>query len=323
MQPRRTASARCVAGEPGRTMSDDLTFDRAFDAPAGTMVAVSPLVRRIVAPNPGPFTFTGTCSYVVGRGRVAVIDPGPADDAHVAALLAGLAGETVEAIVVTHTHRDHSPGARLLQERTGAPVVGCAPHTAARPLFAHEQTRLDASSDAEHAPQRILADGETLEGDGWSLTAVATPGHTANHLAFALAQERALFSGDHVMAWSTSIVAPPDGAMGDYMASLGRVAERDETVFWPGHGGPVTQPQRFVRLLLAHRRQRETAILERVRAGDDAIAAIVPRLYEGLNPALHGAAALSVLAHVEDLVRRGLLVSAEGEPSLSGRYRPA
>lgn len=304
-------------------MADDVTFDRDFDAPAGVMVDVSPLVRRIVAPNPGPFTFTGTCSYVVGRGKVAVIDPGPADEAHVAALMKGLEGETVEAIVVTHTHRDHSPGARLLQARTGAPIVGCDVHRVARPLFSHEQTRLDASSDAEHAPQRVLADGETLEGDGWSLTAVATPGHTANHLAFALPQERALFSGDHVMAWSTSIVAPPDGAMGDYMASLARVSERDDAVFWPGHGGPVTQPARFVRHLLTHRRQRETAILERVRAGDGVISAIVPRLYEGLNPALHGAAALSVLAHIEDLVQRGVLVSEEGEPSLSGRYRSA
>ena len=201
-------------------MADDVTFDRDFDAPAGVMVDVSPLVRRIVAPNPGPFTFTGTCSYVVGRGKVAVIDPGPADEAHVAALMKGLEGETVEAIVVTHTHRDHSPAARLLQARTGAPIVGCDVHRVARPLFSHEQTRLDASSDAEHAPQRVLADGETLEGDGWSLTAVATPGHTANHLAFALPQERALFSGDHVMAWSTSIVAPPDGALVGHRGSL-------------------------------------------------------------------------------------------------------
>ncbi|MCZ8102894.1 MAG: MBL fold metallo-hydrolase [Burkholderiales bacterium] len=304
-------------------MSDDVTFDRDFESPAGTMVAVSPLVRRIVAPNPSPFTFTGTCTYVVGRGAVAVIDPGPADAAHVQALLAGIAGETVEAIVVTHTHRDHSPGARLLQERTGAPIVGCAPHRVARPLFAHEQTRLDAGADADHAPQRALADGETLEGDGWTLTAVATPGHTANHLAFALPQERALFSGDHVMAWSTSIVAPPDGAMGDYMASLARLADRDDAVLWPGHGGPVTQPPRFVRHLLTHRRQRETSIVERLRAGDGTIGAIVPRLYEGLNPALHGAAALSVLAHVEDLVQRGVLVSEDGEPSLARRYRVA
>ncbi len=304
-------------------MTDEVQFERAFDAPAGTLVEVSPLVRRIVAPNPGPFTFTGTCTYVVGRGRVAVIDPGPEHEGHLDALLAGLDGETVESIVVTHTHRDHSPAARLLQARTGAPIVGCGPHRVARPLFSHEQTRLDAGGDAEHRPDREVGDAETVEGDGWSLVAVATPGHTANHLAFALPQENALFSGDHVMAWSTTIVAPPDGAMGDYMASLARLGERTEAVFWPGHGGPVAQPSRFVRHLLAHRRQRETAILERIAAGDDAIAAIVPRLYEGLDPRLHGAAALSVLAHIEDLVARRIVASEEGEPSLAGRYRIA
>ncbi|MHB2166933.1 MBL fold metallo-hydrolase [Alsobacter sp. R-9] len=304
-------------------MTDDIPFDRDFSAPPGTLVEVSPLVRRMVMPNPGPFTFTGTCCYVIGRGRVVVLDPGPGRPEDVAGLAAALAGETVGTILVTHTHRDHSPGARLLKDMTGAPIVGCGPHVAARPLFAHEGGRLEAGGDPDHVPDRLLGEGDTVEGDGFTLTAVATPGHTANHLAFALDAESALFSGDHVMAWSTTIVAPPDGSMADYMASLARLAEREERVFWPGHGGPVTQPARFVRHLLAHRRQRETSILERFRAGDRTIGAIVPRLYDGLAPALHGAAALSVLAHVEDLVARGLVACDEGEPSLSGHYRPA
>ena len=181
---------------------------------------------------------------------------------------------------------------------------------------------MDASGDREHAPDSLLHDGDCIGGPGWTLEAVETPGHTANHLAFALPQENALFSGDHVMAWSTTVVAPPDGAMADYMASLAKLGERSEGVYWPGHGGPVTQPSRFVRALLSHRRQRETSILERVEAGDETIAAIVPRLYDGLAPALHGAAAMSVLAHLEDMVDRGLVIS-DGPASLGARYRPA
>ncbi|PSC04693.1 MBL fold metallo-hydrolase [Alsobacter soli] len=300
-------------------MADDIPFERSFDAPAGDLQDISPLVRRMVAGNAGPFTFTGTCTYVVGRGEVAVIDPGPDEPAHVAALLRALEGERVKQIVITHTHRDHSPAARAVQEATGAPVVGCAPHRASRPLAAGEAKRLDASADRVYEPDRILGEGDRVEGDGWTLAALETPGHTANHLAFALEEERALFSGDHVMAWSTTIVAPPDGSMGDYMASLAKLQGRDDRVYWPGHGGPVTNPARFVRALIHHRRQREASILDRVAAGDGLISAIVPKLYEGLQPALHGAAALSVFAHLEDLVRRGA-VATEGAPSLAGRY---
>lgn len=303
-------------------MSEPIPFDTTFDDPPGELRRLSPLVRRMVAGNRSPFTFTGTCSYVVGHGRVAVIDPGPADQAHIDALAASLAGETVSAIVVTHTHRDHSPGARLLAAATGAPVVGCGPHVSFRARWDEEAPALDASGDQEHAPERILSDGDVLEGDGWSLVAVDTPGHSANHVAFALPQERALFSGDHVMAWSTTIVAPPDGAMAPYMASLQKLMDRDDGVYWPGHGGPVTQPNRFVRALMGHRRQREASILERIRAGDETIPAIVERIYEGLAPALRGAAALSVFAHIEDLVGRGL-VACDGPPLLGSRYAPA
>ena len=286
----------------------------------GETVRVSPLIRRRICPNAGPFTASGTCTYIVGAGEVAILDPGPADPDHVAALVAEIAGERLCAIVVTHTHRDHSPGARLLRDLTGAPIVGCGPHRAARGLAAGE-LRLDAGSDLDHAPDRIMSDGETLSGPGWTLRAVATPGHTVNHLAFALDEEKALFSGDHVMAWSTTIVGPPDGSMTAFMASLERLRGRADRVYWPGHGGPVRDPRRFVRALGAHRRQRETAIRGRIEAGDRDVRAIVAAIYQSLNPALIGAAALSVFAHLEDLVEQGAVVT-DGPPRLDGVYAP-
>ncbi|GJE26131.1 MBL fold metallo-hydrolase [Methylobacterium organophilum] len=288
----------------------------------GRLEQLTPLVRRRICTNAGPFTASGTCSYIVGQGRVAVIDPGPEDPMHVDALLEVLAGETVDAIVVTHTHRDHSPGARLLQARTGAPIVGCGPHRAARGLAEGELPALDASADRQHQPDRALREGEAVSGPGWTLIALETPGHTMNHLAFAFPEENALFSGDHVMAWSTTVVAPPDGSMRAYMASLERLRDRTETVFWPGHGGPVRDPRRFVRGLAAHRRQREAAIRARLAAGDREIGAIVAAVYQGLRPALRGAAALSVFAHLEDMVERGL-VQADGPPTLHARFAPA
>lgn len=292
--------------------NDAPDFDRSFDAPAGVPVQVSPLVCRLVAGNASPFTFTGTCTYLVGERALAVIDPGPDDPAHVEAILRAAAGKPISHIVVTHTHKDHSPGARLLQARTGAPIVGCGPHRAARDLMAGEANALEASSDHEHRPDREMADGEEIAGDGWTLEAVATPGHTANHLAFALKEENALFSGDHVMAWSTSIVAPPDGSMTDYMASLEKLKERGDGIYWPGHGGPVQEPGRFVRAMIQHRRQREMAILRRIALGPQTIPQLVERLYEGIRPELKGAAALSVLAHLEDLTLRGLVVRQGG-----------
>lgn len=303
-------------------MSDDLTFDRRSDAKAGEVVQVSPLIRRVIAPNPGPFTFTGTCTYIVGKGSVAVIDPGPDSSEHLAVLLAALAGESVSHIVVSHTHRDHSPGAKALQAATGAQIVGCGPHRTARSLALGEINRLDASSDTAYRPDTEMADGAILAGPGWTLEAVETPGHTANHLGFSFREENALFSGDHVMAWSTSIVAPPDGSMADYMASLDKLRARHEAVYWPGHGGPVRDPQRFVRALATHRRMREASILARIEAGDRLISDIVPKVYDGLAPALHGAAALSTFAHLEDLVERGLVQCVDGAPSLAGAYVP-
>jgi len=300
-------------------MKDEISFDRSVIEPTGQAHRVSPLVRRLVAPNGGPFTFTGTCTYLVGQGDLAVLDPGPDLDGHFAALVAAIGQARVAAIVVTHTHKDHSPLARRLKALTGAPIIGCGPHEAARALGEGEMNVLDASADHEHSPDRWMLDGDVFEGQGFTLQAVATPGHTMNHLAFALAQESALFSGDHVMAWSTTIVAPPDGAMGAYMSSLERLMARDETIYWPGHGGPVKEPKRFVRGLLSHRRMRETTILERVQAGDRKIVSVVDRLYVGLEPKLKGAAALSVFAHLEELVARGA-VRTDGDARLDGEY---
>ena len=300
--------------------SDAVPFDRSLSARSDELNPVSPLVRRIIANNGGPFTFTGTCTYLVGQGRVAVIDPGPDDPRHLAAVLAAVGHETVAQILVTHTHRDHSPGAATLRAATGAPIVGCAPY---RPLpeTAARHRAPDASHDVAYQPDRVLADGEHVSGPGYDLVAVATPGHAANHLAFALPQEDAVFSGDHVMAWSTTVVAPPDGSMRAFMASLDTLARRPDRVYWPGHGGPVLEPQRFVRALAHHRRQRERAILERLEAGDSAVDTIVGRLYADLAPALKGAAALSVLAHLEDLMERGM-VEADGPFSLQAHFHP-
>ena len=303
-------------------VDEPLPLDRGCDAPAAASIQVSPLVRRLVAPNPGPMTFTGTCTYIVGAGpSVAVIDPGPDLPEHRAAILAAIGDARATHILVTHTHRDHSPGAAPLALATGAQVVGCAPYAPAREPRQAERAAVAASNDLDFAPDRVLADGEALRGDGFTLVAVATPGHTMNHLAFALPEEKALFSGDHVMAWSTTVIAPPTGSMRAFMASLERLRGRDDLVYWPGHGGPVTHPPRFLRALLHHRRQREQALRTRLAAGDSTVPELVACTYETLPDALRRAAGITVLAHLEDLCERGL-VRADGE-GLEARYRPA
>ncbi|MBY5917471.1 MBL fold metallo-hydrolase [Rhizobium leguminosarum bv. trifolii] len=299
---------------------DSPAFDLAFEPAYGQAVPVVAGVERVTVNNPGPFTFFGTNSYIVGSSSVAVIDPGPEDEAHYQALMAALAGRAVTHIFVSHTHRDHSPLARRLQAATGAVTVGQGPHRPARPLRDGEINPFAESSDLSFVPDITLSDGQTLSGDGWSLTAVLTPGHTANHAAFALEGRDILFSGDHVMAWSTSIVAPPDGSMADYMESLDRLMERQDRLLLPGHGGPVTEPAGFLRALKAHRLRREQAVLARVRAGDSGIAEMVKVIYRDTDPKLHGAAALSVLAHIEDLLERGE-IAADGPPSLAATYR--
>ncbi|MBB4253036.1 MBL fold metallo-hydrolase [Rhizobium sp. BK008] len=301
---------------------DSPAFDLAFEPAYGQAVPVVSGVERVTANNPGPFTFFGTNSYIVGAASVAVIDPGPEDEAHYQALMAALAGREVTHIFVSHTHRDHSPLAKRLQAATGAVTVGQGPHRPARPLREGEINPFSESSDLSFVPDIVLGDGQTLSGDGWALTAVLTPGHTANHAAFALEGRDILFSGDHVMAWSTSIVAPPDGSMADYMASLDRLIARDDRLLLPGHGGPVTEPAGFLRALKAHRLKREQAVLARVQAGDGRISEMVKVIYRDTDAKLHGAAALSVLAHIEDLLERGE-IAADGPPSLAATYRPA
>ncbi|MBC7522656.1 MAG: MBL fold metallo-hydrolase [Sandarakinorhabdus sp.] len=267
----------------------------------------SPLVRRLLAHNPSAFTFTGTGTFVVGNGTVAVIDPGPDDPAHIAALAAALKGETVSHIVITHTHRDHSPAAPALQAATGAMIVGCVPL-----VLIDDGPRADASFDTTYAPDRVLADGESIAGPDWTLTALATPGHTSNHLCYALAEEQALFTGDHVMGWSTTVVAPPDGDMAAYMDSLRKLLDRDDAVYHPTHGEAVTDPQRFVRGLITHRKQRENQILKLLGEGPRDIPAMVAVMYAMVDKRLHPAAGRSVLAHLIDLQNRGQVRDAGG-----------
>lgn len=265
---------------------------------------VAPLVRRVLAHNPSPYTFTGTQTYVVGNGTdVAVIDPGPADAAHIDAIIAAIGDARLLAISCTHTHRDHSPGAAPLAARTGAPIIGCAPLT-----LADSGPRADAAFDAEYRPDRVLIDGERIEGTGWTLVAIETPGHTSNHLCYALEGTGALFTGDHVMGWSTSVVSPPDGDMTDYLRSLERLYERgQDTIYFPAHGPAIEKPHRWVRGMIGHRRSREKQIQRQIGEGRQSIPEMVAQMYRGLDERLVPAAGRSVLAHLIDLEKRGLV----------------
>jgi glyoxylase-like metal-dependent hydrolase (beta-lactamase superfamily II) len=303
-------------------MADDIPFNKTFDFVPEQAAQIAPGVRAVPANNPSPFTFKGTMSYIVGRGKVAIVDPGPDDDAHIAALLNAVRGESVTHIFVTHTHRDHSPAVPKIKAATGAETFAQGPHKLARPLHIGETSRLDASADMDFRPDVALADGEAVAGDGWTMEAVTTPGHTANHTSFAFKESDLLFAGDHVMGWSTTIVAPPDGAMSDYMASLHKLARRGEPLYLSGHGAPIHDAPRYVQFLIRHRQGREASILHRLGKGAADIPTIVKAIYIGLDPRLAGAAGLSVLAHLEDLVARGTVLT-EGPPSITGTYRLA
>lgn len=277
--------------------------------PTGECEQLEPLVRRVLAPNGSPFTFTGTQSYLVGgHDGLAVIDPGPDDPAHLAALEAAIGGAKVTAIMCTHTHRDHSPAAAPLSARTGAPVIGCAPL-----VIESDAPRVDAPFDKAYAPDRVLQDGEQLYGPdtgpnnrpAWTLTAIATPGHTSNHLCYALEESAALFTGDHVMGWSTSVVVPPDGDMGDYMASLMKLYEREDRIFYPAHGPAVEKTRQLVRGMAGHRRARERQIVKLLGEEPRSIAALVPLMYKGVSEKLWPAASQSVHAHLIELEKQG------------------
>ncbi len=286
-----------------------LTFDRDFTVTPGEVEELSPLVRRVVAGNAGPYTFKGTSTFIVGRGQVAVIDPGPDDPAHLGRLLHALRGETVRHILVTHSHADHSPLARALQQATGARTHGHGQITAPDGAVG---LRLDASIDHDFKPDVRLGEGDRLTGPGWTLEALFTPGHMSNHLCFALREEQALFSGDHVMSWATSVIAPPDGDMGQYFTSLEKLLTRDDAVYHPGHGPSRQEPLSLVRGYLAHRRMREAEVLASVKQGARSAGEVVAAVYKGLDPALFGAAALSAAAHLEHLVARGKLRLRDG-----------
>lgn len=286
--------------------------------PTGQLQQLSPLVARVLAPNPSFFTFTGTQTYIVGREDVAIVDPGPAEPEHITALLRAIDGRPVRALMCTHTHRDHSPAAVVLAKATGAEIVGCAPLS-----LEDDGPRADAAFDVDYRPDRVLADGEGVIGQGWTLRALVTPGHTSNHLCYALVEEEALFTGDHVMGWSTTVIAPPDGDMTAYMESMQKLADRSDRVYYPAHGDQVDAPQRLVRGMMGHRKAREGQILRHLDAENGAlIQDMVAAMYKGVDVRLHPAAARSVLAHLLDLERRGL-VQPEGPSLAAQRWKRA
>ena len=288
--------------------------------PTGLSELCEPLVRRVLAPNASHYTFTGTQTYIVGAGaEVAVIDPGPADSGdasdpspfkgadtngagHVEAILAAVGPAKIAAILCTHTHRDHSPAAAVLKAATGAPIIGCAPL-----VISDDGPRADSAFDRTYAPDRVLADGERLAGPDWTIEAVTTPGHTSNPLCYSVRESGALFTGDHVMAWSTSVVSPPDGDMAAYMASLEKLYARDDRVYYPAHGPAIDKTRQLVRGMLGHRRQREAQIMRLLGHGPQIIPDMVTAMYKGLDPRLTGAAGRSVLAHLIDLRNRAMV----------------
>jgi glyoxylase-like metal-dependent hydrolase (beta-lactamase superfamily II) len=299
----------------------------------GDVVELSPLVRRVVAENPSKYTYLGTGTYIVGHGDVAVIDPGPELESHRVALAAALAGERVRAIFVTHCHADHSPLAAWLREETGATTYAFGPHGDVETDDPPDdddppgdgtdgEPTVREAVDVEFVPDIALADGAIVEGPGWTMEAVHTPGHTSNHLCFGLAEERTLFTGDHVMGWSTTVVSPPDGDMRAYCASLDKLLARPgDLLYRPTHGGPITEPRPFVEAYLAHRLEREAQVLGAVRDGIAEIPAMVAALYSDVREELHKAAGRSVLAHLVKLVADGAVaVEGGGPPHRRSRY---
>ena len=281
----------------------------------GKVDQVSPLIRRVVANNPSAFTFLGTGTYIIGKGEVAVIDPGPDLPEHLQAILDAVAGETVTHILITHHHLDHSPLARPLQEKTGAVIYGCAVKTP----DVEDTVKLEAGSDEFVPDISICGGGTTIAGPGWTFESIATPGHTSNHICYALKEENACFTGDHIMGWSTTVVTPPDGNMGAYMASLDVIQSRNFQTLWPTHGPPITKVPAFIDAYREHRLDRERQILDQLKAGETKITAMVPKMYVGVDARLYPAASRSVWAHVIELVKSGR-VKTDGAPGIDSAY---
>lgn len=294
-----------------------IPFVRELKFAYGEADQVSPLIRRVVCENPGPFTYLGTGVYIIGKGEVAVIDPGPPLDTHFEALKRALAGERVTHVFTTHTHLDHSPLAHPLAEWAGCKVYGTPDPSGSR-----DQVSLEEDGEEGFAPDVVVKDGDTFTGPGWTLEAITTPGHMSNHVCYALKEENALFSGDHIMGWSTTVISPPDGHMGDYFRSLAKVRARNFDILWPTHGPPVRDANAFIDAYVAHRRAREEAIVARIRAGDTTIPEMVKVIYRDVDARLHPAAARSVLAHMIHLVEAGR-VTGDGAPGLATEYRLA
>ncbi len=285
-----------------------IPFVREIEFDYGTADTLSPLIRRVIAKNPGPFTYTGTGTYIIGRGQVAVIDPGPRDETHFEALMRAVDGETVSHILITHTHNDHSPLARELKAATGAKTYGYGPHGSGKA----DGAKVEEGGDMEFAPDVVLRDGDVIQGDGWTVEAVHTPGHTSNHICFGLREENVLFTGDHVMGWSTSVIVPPDGNMADYFASLRKLLEREDIRYWPTHGPAIENPQEFVRAFIHHREARELQILACLTEEIGTIPEMVRQMYKDVDSRLHPAAARSVHAHLIHMVETGRVLSDNG-----------
>ena len=317
----RKGQITCISFAPNPSMAIVIPFNHELNFEYGKLEQVSPLIRRVIAHNPSHFTFYGTGTYIIGHGKVAVVDPGPDLSEHVTAILDGLAvaGEEVTHILVTHTHMDHSPACKPLKEATGAPTYGYGPHGVGK---FEQGVKVEAGGDMEFAPDIRIKHGDIIEGQDWSVECVFTPGHTSNHMCFQLREEKALFSGDHVMGWSTSVISPPDGDMESYMDSLDLLLQRDDEIFWPTHGTCIDAPKPFVAAFIAHRKEREAQILQSLGQGLHNIEAMVPAMYKDIDDRLYPAAARSVFAAMIYLVKKNK-VRCEGELALAARYQLA
>ena len=300
-------------------MAVEIPYRREFDFEYGQVDTLAPGIRRVIANNPGPFTFSGTGTYILGTGKVAVIDPGPDDQEHIDAILAALEGESISHILVTHTHMDHSPGCKKLQAACDAPTYAYGRHGAGK---IEQGINVEEGGDMDFDPDHLVRHGDIIEGGDWSVECVYTPGHTSNHMCFALREQKALFSGDHVMGWSTSIVSPPDGDMSEYMDSLELLLDRDDVIYWPTHGPCIEEPKAHVRAFIQHRQEREQQIIDCLEQGIFNIREMVPAMYHDTPEFMYPAAARSVLAAMDNLLKKQRVVLASGA-GLEGEYRLA